>query len=108
MSFDASWLEINKGFLDILEEWMDHILSSYTDTYFVTELQVDELQKSEQNLTQHFQVIQWMQNPTGVQVLRDFEDWKDKCVVKGQPYCSLPNPCPLTTRELPGETFRLC
>ena len=47
-----------------------------------------------------------MQNPTGVQVLRDFEDWKEKCVVKGQPYCSLPNPCPLTTRELPGETFR--
>jgi len=91
LSFDASWLEINKGFLDVLEEWMDHILLSYTDTYFVTELQV----------------IQWMQNPTGVQVLRDFEDWKDKCVVKGQPYCSLPNPCPLTTRELPGETFRL-
>ena len=47
-----------------------------------------------------------MQNPTGVQVLRDFEDWKEKCTVKGQPYCSLPNPCPLTTRELPGETFR--
>ena len=47
-----------------------------------------------------------MQNPTGVQVLRDFEDWKEKCNVNGQPYCSLPNPCPLTTRELPGETFR--
>ena len=47
-----------------------------------------------------------MQNPVGVQVLRDFEDWKEKCNVDGQPYCSLPNPCPLTTRELPGETFR--
>ena len=43
LSFEASWLEINKGFLDVLEEWMDHILLSYTDTYFVTELQVDEL-----------------------------------------------------------------
>lgn len=31
----------------------------------------------------------------------------DKCDVKGQPYCSLPNACPLTTRELPGETLRL-
>lgn len=31
----------------------------------------------------------------------------DSCDVKGQPYCSLPNACPLTTRELPGETLRL-
>lgn len=27
--------------------------------------------------------------------------------IPGQPYCSLPNTCPLTTRELPGETLRL-
>ena len=40
LSFEASWLVINKGFMDVLEEWMDHILLSYTDTYFVTELQV--------------------------------------------------------------------
>ena len=26
--------------------------------------------------------------------------------MKGQPYCSLPNPCPLSTRELPGTTHR--
>ena len=26
---------------------------------------------------------------------------------QGQPHCSLPNACPLTTRELPGETLRL-
>ena len=43
LSFSASWLEINKGFLNVLEEWMDHILLSYTDTYFVTELQVNNL-----------------------------------------------------------------
>lgn len=31
------------------------------------------------------------------------------CVVQveGQPLCSLPNVCPLTTAELPGETIRL-
>ena len=53
------------------------------------------------------QVIQWMQNPTELTALRDFTEWKEKCDVKGQPYCSLPNPCARNTRELPGETLRL-
>ena len=43
-----------------------------------------------------------------VEALRGlWEEWKEKCDNKGQPYCSLPNACPLTTRELPGETLRL-
>ena len=54
-----------------------------------------------------FQVIQWMQNPSDSNSLRDFQEWKEKCDIKGQPFCSLPNPCPLNTRELPGETLRL-
>merc|ERR1712083_120632 len=89
LSFEASWLVINKGFLDVLDEWMDHILLTYQDAYFVTELQV----------------LQWIQNPTNNQGLRDFQDWKDKCTVKGQPFCHLPNACPLTTRELPVRLF---
>ena len=55
----------------------------------------------------NLQVIQWMQNPTELTALRDFTEWKEKCGIKGQPYCSLPNPCPTTSRELPGETIRL-
>lgn len=55
----------------------------------------------------YLQVIKWMQNPTELSALRDFQDWKETCDEKGQPYCSLPNACPLTTRELPGETLRL-
>ena len=55
----------------------------------------------------HLQVIKWMQTPTELSALRDFQDWKETCDEKGQPYCSLPNACPLTTRELPGETLRL-
>ena len=39
-----------------------------------------------------------MQNPTELTALRDFQEWKEKCDVKGQPFCSLPNACPLTTR----------
>lgn len=53
------------------------------------------------------QVLQWMQSPTELSGIKDFAPWKEKCDVKGQPYCSLPNACALTTRELPGETIRL-
>lgn len=53
------------------------------------------------------QVIKWIQEPTESTQLRDFDAWKERCDEKGQPYCSLPNACPLTTRELPGETLRL-
>lgn len=91
LAFDPSWLISNKGFTEVVDEWMDFVLATYNDVYFVTDLQV----------------IQWMQNPTGTQSLRDFQEWKEKCAVKGQPLCSLPNPCPLNTRELPGETLRL-
>ena len=44
-----------------------------------------------------------MQNPSDTNSLRDFAEWKEKCDIKGQAYCSLPNACPLTTRELPGN-----
>jgi len=91
LSFDPAWLISNKGFDDILASWIQSILSTYSDVYFVTSLQV----------------IQWMQNPTGTQALRDFQEWKEKCQVKDQPLCSRPYPCPLETRELPGEKIRL-
>jgi hypothetical protein len=91
LSFDPSWLISNKGFVNVLTEWMDFVLATYNDVYFVSEIQV----------------IQWMQNPTGSQQMREFVEWKQKCAVTGQPLCALPNPCPLTTRELPGETIRL-
>ena len=48
-----------------------------------------------------------MQNPVTVTALRDFDEWKNNCKVNGQPFCSLPNPCPLRSKELPGETIRL-
>jgi len=92
LSFDAAWLKVNKGFTEELAEWMVEVLGEHNDVYFVSQLQV----------------IQWVQNPTDINSLRDFAEWKEKCDIKqGQPYCSLPNPCPLTTRELPGETLRL-
>ena len=40
LSFDPAWLISNKGFADVLDDWMSHILNTYSDVYFVTELQV--------------------------------------------------------------------
>ena len=48
-----------------------------------------------------------MQNPTKLSDIKNFEEWKDKCDVKGLPHCSLPNRCILNTREIPGETLNL-
>jgi hypothetical protein len=91
LSFDASWLQSNAGFPRAMRDWIKEVLIDHNDVYFVSNVQV----------------IQWMQNPTSVSALRDFEEWKATCSVQGQPFCSLPNPCPVTSRELPGETQRL-
>jgi len=91
LSFDSSWLKSNKGFTKTLMNWIKKTLDTRNDVYFVTPQQV----------------LQWMTSPTDLNGLRDFQDWKQKCDIKGQPACSLPNACPLTTRELPGETIRL-
>jgi len=91
LSFDAAWLKVNKGFTKVLAKWVKETVEEHNDVYFVTGTQV----------------IQWMTQPTDLNLLRDFAEWKEKCDIKGQPFCSLPNACPLTTRELPGETLRL-
>ncbi|XP_068231479.1 chitin deacetylase 1 [Palaemon carinicauda] len=90
LHFQAAWLESNK---DFKKELIKFIIdkTSQNDVYFVTMLQV----------------IQWMQSPTEVTGIRDFDEWKEKCDVKGLPYCSLPNVCPLHTRELREETLNL-
>jgi hypothetical protein len=90
LHFHASWLKQNKEFKRELAKFIDEMLDR-NDVYFVTMLQV----------------IQWMQNPTELTAIRDFQEWKEKCDIKGNPHCSLPNSCPVTTRELPGETLRL-
>ncbi|XP_063236650.1 chitin deacetylase 1 isoform X1 [Bacillus rossius redtenbacheri] len=90
LHFHASWLKSKKEFKEELIKFIEEMLAR-NEVYFVTMLQV----------------IQWMQNPAELTALRDFQEWKEKCDIKGQPYCSLPNACPLTTRELPGETLRL-
>ncbi|KAF2355319.1 Low-density lipoprotein (LDL) receptor class A repeat [Trinorchestia longiramus] len=90
LHFHASWLEGNKNFKKELINFIQS-KSGNPDVYFVTMLQV----------------IQWMQTPTEVPALRDFPEWKEKCDVKGLPFCSLPNTCPVRTKEIPDETLSL-
>ncbi|KAF0300423.1 Low-density lipoprotein receptor-related protein 5 [Amphibalanus amphitrite] len=86
----ADWLQNNKGFINELIKFIDE-MQAKNDVYFVTESQV----------------ISWMQAPKETNAIRDFDDWKLKCEVKGLPECSIPNACLLTTRELPGDNFYL-
>uniref|UniRef100_T1IYW5 Chitin-binding type-2 domain-containing protein n=1 Tax=Strigamia maritima TaxID=126957 RepID=T1IYW5_STRMM len=89
--FHASWLKSNKNFRQVFIDWIDEVLQQRSDVYFVTMTQV----------------IQWMQTPVESAAAKDFPGWKEECDIKGTPYCSLPNACPVNTKELPGETIRL-
>lgn len=59
LHFGASWLKSKKEFREELVKFIDEMLGK-NDVFFVNMLQV----------------IQWMQNPTEVNALRDFQDWK--------------------------------
>jgi len=91
LSFNPSWLIQNPDFVQVISDWMDSVLSSYPEAYFMTE----------------FQLLLWMMNPVTVQTMKSSLEFQDKCIVEGQPACQRPNVCPLTSRQLPGETNRL-
>ena len=40
LSFDAAWLKTNKGFTQVLVDWMTETLEEHNDVYFLTEYQV--------------------------------------------------------------------
>ncbi|ETN67708.1 hypothetical protein AND_000413 [Anopheles darlingi] len=89
--FHAAWLKNNPEFLDAFLYWIDEVLANHNDVYFVTMTQV----------------IQWIQNPRTVSEVKNFEPWREKCVVDGQPACWVPHSCKLTSKEVPGETINL-
>ena len=93
LALDASWLHQNRGFVNILKNWMSSLLKKYSDVYFVT----------------HAQAIHWIQSPVAAGVdLNEFGPWTSSaCRAEGIPACFLPNICPLKTEALPGEVNRL-
>ena len=43
LSFDAAWLQVNKGFTKVLAEWIQDTLTEHNDVYFLNGLQVCDL-----------------------------------------------------------------
>ena len=54
LSFNPSWLIQNPDFVQVISDWMDSVLSSYPEAYFMTE----------------FQLLLWMMNPVTVQTMK--------------------------------------
>lgn len=84
--FTSGYFEHKKPFLKAFAQWVRD-KSANGDYYFVTMQQT----------------INWMEAPTEIAALNNFQEWKAKCDVKGLPYCSLPNPCPSISRDFPEE-----
>lgn len=88
--FHAAWLKNRPDFFDTLQVFIDEILEEMDDVYFVT----------------MSDVIQWIQNPTIVNLMPQFAPWKERC----QPlpkndnrWCPTVNSCMLRSKELPDE-----
>jgi len=46
LSFDSAWLQVNKGFTEVLVDWMVETLEEHNDVYFLTEVQVSYKQEN--------------------------------------------------------------
>lgn len=87
LHFTSSYFLTRKDFFREFQKWIADV-SQRGDFYFVNMIQA----------------INWMESPTELNSLANFELWQDNCVPQGKPACSLPNPCGRRPpRELAGE-----
>ncbi|XP_053645646.1 chitin deacetylase 1 [Cherax quadricarinatus] len=87
LHFTSGYFETRRDFLREFVKWVRE--TALSGDYFFVTMQ---------------QVINWMEAPTELTAINNFQEWKGKCEVKGQPYCSLPNPCPKKVpRIFPNE-----
>ena len=90
--FHAAWLKNNPEFLDAFLYWVDEVLESHPEAYFITMTQV----------------IQWIQNPVSVDSAKNYAPWQEKCSPGPRTNCLVPNSCKLSNdKELPGESLRM-
>merc|ERR1712072_474311 len=61
--FHAAWLKNNPEYLDAFLYWVDEVLESHPEAYFITMTQV----------------IQWIQNPVSVDSAKNYAPWQEKC-----------------------------
>jgi len=92
MFLHAAWLKKQPEMLDALLFWMDEVLSTYNNVYFVT----------------MSQVLAWMQSPVDSNNAVQFPLWKQKCSLLDTPStCGVANNCPLSNPQLGGVRKRL-
>ena len=91
LPFRAAWLKNNPEFLDTFLYWVDEVLESHPEVYFVTMTQV----------------IKWIQNPVSVDSAKTYAPWQEKCSPGPRTQCLTANSCKLSTDELPGESIRM-
>merc|ERR1711962_1069197 len=89
--FHAAWLKNNPDYLDAFLYWVDEILESHPEAYFITMTQV----------------IQWIQNPVSIESAKNYAPWQEKCSPGPRTNCLVPNSCKLSTDELGGESIRM-
>jgi len=92
MFLHAAWLKKQPEMLDALLFWMDEVLSTYSNVYFVT----------------MSQVLAWMQSPVDSNNAVQFPLWKQKCSMLDTPNtCAVAHNCPLSNPQLGGVRKRL-
>merc|ERR1712142_351242 len=92
MYMHAAWLKKQPEMLDALLFWIDEVLSTYENVYFVT----------------MSQVLAWMQSPVDSNEAVKFELLKQKCSLLDTPSsCKVSNNCPLANPQLGGVRKRL-
>merc|ERR550517_1122252 len=62
--FHAAWLKNNPEYLDAFLYWVDEVLESHPEAYFITMTQV----------------IQWIQNPVSVDSAKNYAPWQESAL----------------------------
>jgi len=88
----AAWLKKSPEMLDALRFWIEQILATYNDVYFVTMKQV----------------LAWMQQPVDSRQAAKFQGWNAVCKSTQEPdECTVSNNCALSSPALGGIKQRM-
>jgi len=88
----AAWLSRSPEMLDALEFWIDEILATYSNVYFVS----------------MHDVLKWMQQPVPVRDIAKFPGWRERCTaLDTEDACLESTDCVLQSSALGGVKQRM-
>ena len=88
----AAWLTRSPEMFDVLEYWIDEILATYSDVYFVS----------------MNDVLKWMQQPVNNRDALKYNAWRERCTaLDTEDTCTVSNDCQLSTPALGGVRQRM-